>query len=126
MKATSCCTNLSFKVVHGETRIILGPAGCGKSLIMKLANGLIEPDSGEIFVFGQSLQKMSEADRFEMRAHVGMVFQESALFDSLNVEDNVAYRLQEEGAPVDETHARVVEALQFVELEKAIAKFRRS
>ena len=115
--------DLSFHVEHAETRIILGPAGCGKSLIMKLANGLLEPDSGEVLIFGQSLQKMSEAERFAMRAHVGMVFQESALFDSLNVEDNVAYRLQEEGAPEEETHNRVVEALQFVELEKAIAKF---
>ena len=115
--------DLRFHVEHAESRIILGPAGCGKSLVMKLANGLLEPDSGEVLVFGQSLQKMSEAERFEMRSHVGMVFQESALFDSLNVEDNVAYRLQEEGAPVEETHERVVEALHFVELEKAIAKF---
>src|SRR6201996_3254283 len=113
-------SNVSFKVAHGETRILLGPAGGGKSVLMKLANGLIEPDSGEIRVFGRSLREMSQKEMFEMRAHVGMVFQESALFDSLNVEDNVAYRLEEEHVPVQEQHERVVEALRFVELEKAI------
>jgi phospholipid/cholesterol/gamma-HCH transport system ATP-binding protein len=76
---------------------VLGPAGGGKSVLMKLANGLMEPDSGEIRVFGRSLREMTENEMFEMRAHVGMVFQESALFDSLDVEDNVAYRLEEEG-----------------------------
>ncbi len=115
--------DLSFHVEHGETRIILGPAGCGKSLILKLANGLLEPDRGEVCVFGRSLGGMTEAERFDLRAHVGMVFQESALFDSINVEDNVAYRLREEGAPAEETHTRVQEALRFVELEKAIDKY---
>ncbi len=116
-------SGVSFRVMRGETRVILGPAGGGKSVLMKLANGLIEPDSGEIRIFGHSLQHMSEREMFLMRAHIGMVFQESALFDSLNVEDNVAYRLQEEHCGVDETHERVVEALRFVELEKAIDKF---
>jgi phospholipid/cholesterol/gamma-HCH transport system ATP-binding protein len=116
-------TDISFSVAHAETRIILGPAGGGKSVLMKLANGLIEPDSGEIRVFGRPLKGMSQRQLFEMRAHVGMVFQESALFDSLDVEDNVAYRLQEENVAPDEAHDRVVEALQFVELEKAIDKF---
>jgi phospholipid/cholesterol/gamma-HCH transport system ATP-binding protein len=115
--------NISFHVARGETRIILGPAGVGKSVLMKLANGLMEPDSGEIFIFGKSLGELSQKEVYEMRAHVGMVFQESALFDSLNVEDNVAYRLNEERVPEEETHSRVVEALQFVELEKAIEKF---
>jgi phospholipid/cholesterol/gamma-HCH transport system ATP-binding protein len=114
---------ISFSVMHGETRILLGPAGCGKSVLMKLANGLIEPDSGEILIFGRSLGEMTEREIFEMRAHVGMVFQESALFDSLSVEDNVAYRLLEEHVPAEEAHKRVVEALQFVELEKSIDKF---
>ena len=100
--------DVSFSVARGETRIILGPAGGGKSTLMKLTNGLLEPDSGEIFA---------------LRAHVGMVFQESALFDSLDVEDNVAYRLHEDHIPETEVHERVVEALRFVELEKAIDKF---
>ncbi|MGD0647220.1 MAG: ATP-binding cassette domain-containing protein [Acidobacteriaceae bacterium] len=116
-------SNVSFTVAHGETRILLGPAGGGKSVLMKLANGLIEPDSGEIRVFGRSLQDMTENELFEMRAHVGMVFQESALFDSLNVEDNVAYRLEEEHVDPKEIHERVREALRFVELEQVINKF---
>lgn len=116
-------SDVSFEVRHGETRIILGPAGGGKSVLMKLANGLIEPDSGEICIFGRDLRTLSEREMFALRAHIGMVFQESALFDSLNVENNVAYRLQEEHVPVEETHTRVVEALRFVELEKAIDKF---
>jgi phospholipid/cholesterol/gamma-HCH transport system ATP-binding protein len=116
-------SNVSFSVAHGETRILLGPAGGGKSVLMKLANGLIEPDSGEIRVFGRSLQEMSQKELFEMRAHVGMVFQESALFDSLNVEDNVAYRLEEEHVDPKEIRERVLEALRFVELEQVIDKF---
>ncbi|SEF64151.1 phospholipid/cholesterol/gamma-HCH transport system ATP-binding protein [Bryocella elongata] len=115
--------DVSFRVEPGETRILLGPAGGGKSVLMKLTNGLMMPDSGSIRVFGRCLQEMTEKELFEMRAHVGMVFQESALFDSLNVEDNVAYRLHEEHVSEEESHARVVEALRFVELEKAIAKF---
>jgi phospholipid/cholesterol/gamma-HCH transport system ATP-binding protein len=114
---------VTFSVAHGETRILLGPAGGGKSVLMKLANGLIEPDTGEIRVFGRSLKEMTQRELFEMRAHIGMVFQESALFDSLNVEDNVAYRLHEEHVDPVEVHERVVEVLQFVELEKAIDKF---
>ena len=115
--------DISFRVERGETRIILGPAGGGKSTLLKLANGLIVPDSGEISIFGKPLTGMSEREIFELRAHIGMVFQESALFDSLTVEDNVAYRLHEEHVPETEAHDRVVEALRFVELEKAIDKF---
>ena len=116
-------TGVSFAVHHGETRIILGPAGGGKSVLMKLANGLLEPDSGEVCVFGRDLRMLSEREMFAIRAHIGMVFQESALFDSLDVEDNVAYRLQEEHVDPVEIHTRVLEALRFVELEKAIEKF---
>ena len=115
--------NISFSVYRGQTLIILGPAGCGKSVLLKLANGLLGPDSGTIRIFGKDITTMPERDLYALRAHIGMVFQESALFDSLNVEDNVAYRLHEELVPEDEAHARVVEALKFVELEHAIAKF---
>ena len=115
--------HISFSVAPAETRIILGPAGGGKSVLMKLTNGLIRPDSGTIRVFGQDITHMPESELFKLRARIGMVFQESALFDSLSVEDNVAYRLHEEHLPEDEVHARVVEALKFVELEQAIAKF---
>lgn len=114
---------VSFTVERGETRVILGPAGVGKSVLMKLANGLLVPDSGVVRVFGKDLCTLTLREMFELRAHVGMVFQESALFDSLNVEDNVAYRLHEEHLPEAEIHSRVVEALRFVELEKAIDKF---
>ena len=115
--------NISFSVHRGETRIILGPAGGGKSVLMKLTNGLLRPDSGTIRVFGEDITAMSERDLYGMRKRVGMVFQESALFDSLSVEENVAYRLNEERVPEEEGHTQVVEALQFVELEQAIAKF---
>lgn len=115
--------NISFSVQPGETRIILGPAGGGKSVLMKLTDGLMRPDSGTIRVFGQEVSAMPEADLFKLRARIGMVFQESALFDSLSVEDNVAYRLHEEHVPEPEAHRRVVEALRFVDLEQAIDKF---
>lgn len=115
--------DVSFRVNRGETRIILGPAGGGKSVLIKLANGLLKPDKGEVLVLGQNLGDLSEREMFKLRAHIGMVFQESALFDSMNVEDNVAYQLQEERVAPDEAHKRVVEALQFVELDKAIEKF---
>ena len=115
--------DISFTVMPGEQRIILGPAGCGKSVLMKLANGLLKPDTGSIHVFGEDVTKMREDDLYKLRSRIGMVFQESALFDSLSVEENVAYRLNEEKVPVDESHNRVVESLRFVELEKAIDKF---
>jgi len=114
---------ISFAVEPGETRIILGPAGGGKSVLMKLTNGLLRPDAGTIRVFGEDITTMPEKDLFDLRARIGMVFQESALFDSLSVEDNVAYRLNEEGVPEEEAHRRVVEALRFVELEQAISKY---
>src|SRR3984893_9824724 len=103
--------NISFTVQPAETRIILGPAGCGKSVLMKLTNGLLKPDSGTLKVFGEDVTAMSEYDLFKLRARIGTVFQESALFDSLSVEDNVAYRLHEDRMPDEEAHQRVVEAL---------------
>jgi phospholipid/cholesterol/gamma-HCH transport system ATP-binding protein len=115
--------NISFAVQRGETRILLGPAGGGKSVLMKLVNGLIRPDSGTIRAFGEDVTTMREVDLFKLRGRIGMVFQESALFDSLSVEDNVAYRLHEDHVPEEEAHKRVIEALQFVELEQTIDKF---
>jgi len=115
--------SVSFKVQPGETRIILGPAGCGKSVLMKLANGLIQPDEGTIWVFGERIDHAPELSLYPMRAHVGMVFQESALFDSLTVRDNVGFRLEEEHVNPAEVTRRVSEALRFVELEQAIEKY---
>jgi phospholipid/cholesterol/gamma-HCH transport system ATP-binding protein len=115
--------DVSFVVQSGETLIILGPAGCGKSVLMKLANGLLRPDSGSVSLFGQRIDTLSEDALYALRDHIGMVFQESALFDSLSVEDNVAYRLHEEHMPDAEAHAKVVETLHFVDLDHAISKF---
>jgi phospholipid/cholesterol/gamma-HCH transport system ATP-binding protein len=109
--------DLSFRVGSGETRILLGPAGVGKSVLLKLANGLLRPDSGRIFLFGQDITSMSEAALLNLRLRTGMVFQEGALFDSLTVRDNVGYQLMERHVPVDEVDGRVREALRFVELE---------
>ena len=115
--------NISFKVMPGESRIVLGPAGVGKSVLLKLANGLLLPDSGKIFVFGQEVNAMPEEDLFAFRDHIGMVFQEGALFDSMTVRDNVAYRLIEEHASAEEIDRHVREVLRFVELEQTIDKF---
>jgi len=112
---------VSFKLARGETKAVFGVAGSGKSLILKLAIGLIRPDSGNIFVLGEDVTQMREDDLFKLRSKVGMVFQESALFDSLSVAENVAYRLMEEHGVYDaEIDARVREVLRFVELEHTV------
>ncbi len=109
---------ISFQLRHGETKAVFGVAGSGKSTLLKLAIGLLRPDSGRIFVLGDEVTRMSEQELFELRRRVGIVFQESALFDSLKVYENVAFRLMEEGFPADETEQRVRQVLQFVELER--------
>ncbi len=114
---------ISFTVAPGEQRVIFGPAGTGKSVLLKLVDGLLRPDSGTIRVFGEEIQAMPEVDLFRLRACIGMVFQESALFDSLTVEDNVAYRLYADNVPSEEAHTRAIEALKFSALENAEAKF---
>jgi phospholipid/cholesterol/gamma-HCH transport system ATP-binding protein len=115
--------NISFQIRPGETRILLGPAGVGKSVLLKLTNGLLRPDSGRIFVFGEEISAMREEDLFQLRGAIGTVFQEGALFDSLTVRDNVGYRLIEEHLPEEEITRRVTEALRFVELEHTLDKF---
>lgn len=115
--------NVSFTLERGETKILLGIAGSGKTVILKLAMGLIRPDSGRIFVLGYEVTAMAEEELFDLRRKIGMVFQESALFDSLDVESNVAYRLIEEGVQHEEAHERVLQALRFVELEHTIHMF---
>lgn len=112
---------VSFHLNRGETKAIFGVAGSGKSLLLKLAMGLIRPDSGRILALGQDVTQMSEEDLFALRRKIGMVFQESALFDSLSVRENVAYRLTEEhGIYDDEIDHKVREALRFVELEHTL------
>jgi phospholipid/cholesterol/gamma-HCH transport system ATP-binding protein len=115
---------ISFQLARAETKVLLGASGTGKTLILKLALGLIKPDSGHITVLGEEVTQMREEDLFALRRRIGMVFQESALFDSLTVEENVAYRLLEEtGQVTEEIHARVLEALRFVELEHTVELF---
>lgn len=115
---------ISFQLPRGETKILMGVSGTGKTLTLKLALGLLKPDSGTITVLGEEITSMREEELFSLRREIGMVFQESALFDSLNVEENVAYRLIEEtGRITDEIHQRVLEALRFVELEHTVSLF---
>ncbi len=114
---------ISFRLAHGETKAVFGVAGSGKSTMLKLAMGLMRPDSGRIFVLGEEVSSMSEQELFELRRRVGIVFQESALFDSLRVYENVAFRLMEEHTPADEIERRVREVLRFVELERTYDMF---
>lgn len=112
---------VSFHLPRGETKALFGVAGSGKSLILKLAIGLIKPDSGRIVVLGQDITRMSEEELFTLREKIGIVFQESALFDSMTVRENVAYRLLgEHGVYDDAIDTRVREALRFVELEHTV------
>jgi len=115
---------VSFQLPFGETKALFGVAGSGKSTILKLALGLLSPDSGRITVLGNEVTDLPEKQLFPMRSHLGMVFQESALFDSLTVRENVAYRLTEEhGIYDDEIDGRVRESLRFVELEHTLDLF---
>ena len=114
---------ISFRLAHGETKILLGVAGTGKTTILKLTLGLLKPDRGHIWVLGHDVTAMREEELFELRRKIGMVFQESALFDSLTVKENVGYRLIEEGQPEAEVERRVREALRFVELEHTMEMF---
>lgn len=108
---------VSFELLRGETKAVFGVAGTGKTLLLKLALGLIKPDGGHIWVLGYDVTQMKEEDLFELRRKIGMVFQESALFDSLTVKENVAFRFTEEGIPEEEVHQKVLDVLRFVELE---------
>ena len=113
---------LSFKVLRGETKIILGGSGGGKSTIIKLVLGLLKPDEGQVLVDGEDITDYTEAQMVAVRKRIGMVFQEGALFDSLSVYDNVAYRLHEQGLSEDEVEPEVRRMLRFVNLEDAIDK----
>jgi phospholipid/cholesterol/gamma-HCH transport system ATP-binding protein len=119
-------SNVTFQAFEGESRAILGAAGSGKTVLLKAALGLVKPDSGRIFAFGRELTAMREKDLFDMRARIGMLFQESALFDSLTIEENVAYPLLNQKTmkcPKQEVRLRVAQALDFVELGGTLDKF---
>ncbi|MGB8031235.1 MAG: ATP-binding cassette domain-containing protein [Terracidiphilus sp.] len=115
--------DISFSVAPAETRILLGPAGVGKSTLLKLIIGLLRPLKGSILLFGGDISRLPEERLFPLRARAGMVFQEGALFDSLTVRDNVAYQLIQERVPDDEIDSRVHEALSFVGLAETFALY---
>jgi phospholipid/cholesterol/gamma-HCH transport system ATP-binding protein len=113
---------LSFSVAPQETKILIGESGSGKTLILKLAAGLIQPDSGTVQMLDHDLGRMSEKELLAFRRKIGFVFQEGALFDSLSVAENVAYSLREEHVNEDEIEPRVRESLRFVEMEDTLEK----
>ena len=119
----SVLDDITFQVAPNETRVLLGPAGVGKSVLLKLANGLLCPDSGSIHLFGNEITQMQERDLFALRTRTGFVFQEGALFDSLTVRDNVAYQLIQEEVADDEIDVRVRESLRFVGLEQTFSLY---
>jgi phospholipid/cholesterol/gamma-HCH transport system ATP-binding protein len=113
---------VSFIVRRGETKMILGRSGGGKSTIIRLILGLLKPDSGQVLVDGEDITDYNEVQMMNIRQKIGMVFQEGALFDSLSVYENVAYRLHEKGIPEDEVETEVRRMLHFVDLSDAIDK----
>jgi phospholipid/cholesterol/gamma-HCH transport system ATP-binding protein len=118
--------DFSFELRQGEARIILGAAGSGKTVLLKTALGLVRPDSGSVYLFGEDITRLTEQQLFDIRSKIGMLFQESALFDSLTIEENVAYPLLNQKAiqcPEVEVERRVKEALHFVELDQTLARF---
>jgi phospholipid/cholesterol/gamma-HCH transport system ATP-binding protein len=118
--------DVSFQAYEGESRVIMGATGSGKTVLLKTALGLQRPDSGTVYVFGKDISRMRERELFEIRSKIGMLFQESALFDSLNIEENVSYPLLNQlsiHCPPGDVLPRVEEALKFVELEGTLEKF---
>jgi phospholipid/cholesterol/gamma-HCH transport system ATP-binding protein len=115
--------DITFTVAPAETRILLGPAGVGKSVLLKLVNGLLRPDQGSIRLFGKEISRMPEEWLFPLRSRAGMIFQEGALFDSLTVRDNVAFQLIQELVPDDEIDLRVRKILGFVGLEETFSLY---
>lgn len=113
---------LSFTVASRETKVLIGESGSGKTLTLKMAAGLIRPDTGHVRVMGHELNRMSEKELLSFRRNIGFVFQEGALFDSLTVAENVAYSLREENVKEEEIEPRVRESLRFVEMEDTLEK----
>jgi phospholipid/cholesterol/gamma-HCH transport system ATP-binding protein len=123
---TTALEEVSFEVFEGETRVVFGAAGSGKTVLLKTALGLLKPYSGHVYVFGQDLAGMRERDLFRVRSQMGVLFQEGGLFDSLTIEENVGYALENLGKgrpPAHEIRERAEEALRFVELDQTLDKF---
>lgn len=128
---TPALDHVSFEMGPGETRVVFGAAGSGKTMLLKVAVGLQKPDSGRVFLFEQDITDLNENALFDLRARVGILFQEGALFDSLTIADNVAYPLENQrvlqtvgaGSEHRSIEERVVETLRFVELEQTLDKF---
>ena len=123
---TPALDDVSFQVAEGETRIVFGAAGSGKTVLLKTALGLIRPDAGRVWVFGRDITQLDEQELFRIRSRIGVLFQEGGLFDSLTIEENVGYplaNLEEFRQPPEEIRARAEEALRFVELEQTLDKF---
>ena len=116
---------VSLEMHAGETCIILGAAGSGKTVLLKTALGLLKPDAGRVYLFGQDITTLREKALFDIRSRIGVLFQEGGLFDSLTIEENVGYPLANQPAlrcPPDQMRRRVEEALSFVELEHTLEK----
>ena len=117
---------VSFQMGAGETRVVLGAAGSGKTTLLKACLGLIQPDSGHIYLFGRDITELEERDLFDIRSKVGVLFQEGGLFDSITVAENVAYPLinrRVHDVPLSQIDAKVEDALRFVELQQTLEKF---
>jgi phospholipid/cholesterol/gamma-HCH transport system ATP-binding protein len=116
--------NVSLEMRAGDTKIILGAAGAGKSVMLKIALGLLKPTAGRVLLFGKDVTGYSESQWYEVRSHIGVLFQEGGLFDSLTIEENVAYPLVNRSTKTaEEVHPQVEEALRFVELGHTLSKF---
>jgi phospholipid/cholesterol/gamma-HCH transport system ATP-binding protein len=124
---TKALDGVSFRMGAGETRVVLGAAGSGKSVLVKAAIGLVRVDAGRVVLLGEDITRKEEKDLFGVRSKVGVLFQEGGLFDSLTVEENVAYPLRNQQvggeAGEEEVRRRVTEALRFVELERTMEQY---
>ncbi|MGA2216349.1 MAG: ATP-binding cassette domain-containing protein [Bryobacteraceae bacterium] len=123
---TLALDSVSFEMGAGETRVVLGAAGSGKTTLLKTAIGLIQPDSGRVYLFGQEITGLKENQLFDIRSKVGVLFQEGGLFDSITVSENVAYPLlngHTHNLPLDQVESKVRDALRFVELEQTMDQF---
>ena len=130
---TPALVHVSFEMKAGETRVVLGAAGSGKTMLLKTAVGLVKPDSGRIYLFGEEVTQRKESALFDLRSRVGILFQEGGLFDSLSIEENVGYPLVNQHARLhngagraltgEQISSRVRDSLRFVELEHTLEKF---